>query len=49
MIWQIDPTHSHVSFAVRVLSVSTTRGRFHALRGHLHIDEQNCVPPPSLP
>jgi polyisoprenoid-binding protein YceI len=23
------------------LSVSTTRGRFHALRGHLHIDEQN--------
>src|SRR5713101_1970538 len=41
MIWQIDPTHSHVSFAVRVLSVSTTRGRFHALRGHLHIDEQH--------
>ena len=41
MIWQIDPTHSHVSFAVRVLSISTTRGRFHALRGHLHIDEQN--------
>ena len=41
MIWQIDSTHSHVSFAVRVLSVSTTRGRFHALRGHLHIDEQN--------
>src|SRR6266851_8561870 len=41
MIWQIDPTHSHVSFAIRVLSVSTTRGRFHALRGYLHIDEQN--------
>jgi polyisoprenoid-binding protein YceI len=41
MIWNIDPTHSHVSFAIRVLSVSTTRGRFHALRGHLHIDEQN--------
>ncbi len=41
MIWQIDPTHSHLSFAIRVLSVSTTRGRFHALRGHLHIDEQN--------
>ena len=41
MNWKIDPTHSHVSFAVRVLSVSTTRGRFHALRGHLHIDEQN--------
>ncbi len=41
MIWQIDPTHSHMSFAIRVMSVSTTRGRFHALRGHLHIDEQN--------
>jgi len=41
MIWNIDPTHSQVSFAVRVLSVSTTRGRFHALRGQLHIDEQN--------
>ena len=43
MIWQIDPTHSHLSFAVRVLSVSTTRGRFHALRGHLSIDEQNLA------
>src|SRR5256712_4302453 len=41
MIWQIDPIYSDVSFAVRVLSVSTTRGRFHALRGHLHIDEQH--------
>src|SRR5713226_2632726 len=41
MNWQIDPTHSHMSFAIRVMSVSTTRGRFHALRGHLHIDEQN--------
>ena len=41
MNWQIDPTHSHLSFAIRVMSVSTTRGRFHALRGHLYIDEQN--------
>ena len=41
MNWQIDPTHSHMSFAIRVVSVSTTRGRFHALRGHLSIDEQN--------
>src|SRR5439155_8372422 len=31
----------HLSFAIRVMSVSTTRGRFHALRGHLYIDEQN--------
>jgi len=41
MNWQIDPIHSHMSFAIRVMSVSTTRGRFHALRGHLSIDEQN--------
>jgi polyisoprenoid-binding protein YceI len=41
MIWKIDSTHSHVSFAIPVLGVSTTKGRFHALRGHLHIDEQN--------
>ncbi len=41
MILEIDPTHSHVSFALRVMSVLTTRGHFTALRGHLHIDEQN--------
>ncbi len=41
MIWTIDPTHSHVSFAIRVLGVTTTRGRFHALRGQLSLDEQH--------
>ncbi len=41
MIWEIDPIHSRVSFAIRVMSVSTTRGHFKALRGQLHIDEQN--------
>ena len=41
MIWEIDPIRSHISFSVRVMSVSTTRGRFKALRGQLHIDEQN--------
>ncbi len=41
MIWEIDSTHSHVSFAIRVMSVATTRGRFNRLRGQLHIDEQN--------
>jgi polyisoprenoid-binding protein YceI len=41
MIWEIDPTHSQVSFAIRVMSVTTTRGRFNKLRGQLHIDEQN--------
>ena len=41
MTWEIDPTHSQVSFAIRVMSVTTTRGHFNKLRGHLHIDEQN--------
>src|SRR5437899_11637628 len=41
MTWEIDSTHSHMSFAIRVMSISTTRGRFKALRGRLHIDEQN--------
>ena len=41
MIWEIDPIHSRVSFSVRVMSISTTRGHFKALRGQLHIDEQN--------
>jgi polyisoprenoid-binding protein YceI len=41
MIWEIDSTHSRVSFAIRVMSVTTTRGSFNTLRGQLHIDEQN--------
>jgi polyisoprenoid-binding protein YceI len=41
MIWEIDSTHSRVSFAIRVMSVTTTRGSFNRLRGQLHIDEQN--------
>ena len=41
MIWEIDPTHSQVSFAIRVLSVTTTRGSFNKVRGQLHNDEQN--------
>jgi polyisoprenoid-binding protein YceI len=41
MIWEIDSNHSHVSFSIRVLSVSTTRGHFNTFRGQLHLDEQN--------
>src|SRR2546430_12303679 len=39
MSWEIDAIHSHVSFAVRYLSVSTVRGRFNRMRGQIHIDE----------
>src|SRR5947209_5243613 len=41
MTWEIYSTHSQVSFAIRVMSVTTTRGRFNRLHGHLYIDEQN--------
>ena len=41
MIWEIDPIHSQVSFAIGVMSSATTRGRFNTVRGQLHIDEQN--------
>src|SRR6266487_6069139 len=41
MNWEIDPTHSHVSFTVRVMAISTMRGRFTILSGRLNIDEQN--------
>ena len=40
MIWEIDSTRSRVSFAIRVMLVTTTRGSFNTLRGQLHIDEQ---------
>ena len=39
MSWEIDAIHSHVSFAVRHLMVSTVRGRFNRMRGQIHIDE----------
>ncbi|GHO60534.1 YceI family protein [Ktedonobacter robiniae] len=39
MSWEIDSVHSTVSFAVRHMMVSTVRGHFNVLRGHLHIDE----------
>jgi len=39
MVWKIDPVHSAVSFTIRHMMVSTVRGRFDVVRGHLHIDE----------
>lgn len=31
--WQIDPSHSHVEFAVRHLMISTVKGRFSDVQG----------------
>jgi polyisoprenoid-binding protein YceI len=41
MISEIGSTPSWVSFVIRVMSVTTTKGSFNTLRGQLHIDEQN--------
>jgi polyisoprenoid-binding protein YceI len=39
--WQIDPTHTHVEFAVRHLMIATVKGRFADVSGTLELDEQD--------
>ena len=41
MAWEIDPSHSAVTFSVKHMMFSTVRGHFNVLSGHLHIDEQH--------
>jgi polyisoprenoid-binding protein YceI len=41
MAWQIDNTHSQVTFSVRHMMVSTVKGQFKVLSGKLEIDEQH--------
>jgi polyisoprenoid-binding protein YceI len=41
MAWEIDTDHSHVRFAVRQAAYRPLRGRFDALRGYAHIDDEN--------
>lgn len=38
MSWQLDPSHSHVGFAVKHLMVSTVRGEFRTYTGTLELD-----------
>lgn len=40
-IWQIDPAHTTVEFAVKHMMFTTVRGRFKALSGTIRIDEQH--------
>lgn len=40
MHWQIDPTHSSLTFAVRHMMVATVRGSMGGLRGTLEFDPQ---------
>ena len=41
MSWEIDASHSQAAFSVKHMMVSTVRGYFKVLSGHLQIDEQN--------
>lgn len=41
MIWEIDPAHSQVLFALPFLRVSTARGCFKTARGRFYIDEHH--------
>jgi polyisoprenoid-binding protein YceI len=36
--WKIDPSHSHVEFAVRHLMISTVKGRFAGVAGTVRTD-----------
>lgn len=42
-VWQIDPTHSSVEFAVRHMMVATVKGGFKTLSGHVDLDEAAWV------
>jgi polyisoprenoid-binding protein YceI len=45
MAWEIDAVHSEARFSVRRMASSPVRGRFHDVRGYLHVDEE--TPPHS--
>jgi polyisoprenoid-binding protein YceI len=37
--WKIDPSHSHLEFAVRHLMISTVKGRFGVVEGTVRTDD----------
>jgi polyisoprenoid-binding protein YceI len=39
--WKIDPSHSHLEFAVRHLMISTVKGRFSGVEGTVRTDDAN--------
>jgi polyisoprenoid-binding protein YceI len=40
-IWEIDPAHTTVEFAVKHMMFTTVRGRFKSFTGTIRVDEQN--------
>jgi polyisoprenoid-binding protein YceI len=41
MIWEIDPAHSTVEFAVKHMMVTTVKGRFKDVSGRIEVDDDN--------
>jgi len=41
MAWEIDPAHSYARFSVYHVTAGPVRGRFGAIRGYLHVDDEN--------
>ena len=40
-IWQLDPAHTTVEFAVKHMMFTTVRGRFKNFTGTVHVNEKN--------
>ena len=40
MSWQIDPSHSQITFSIRHMMISNVRGRFENFTGTVNFDEQ---------
>lgn len=40
-VWEIDPSHTSVEFAVKHMMFTTVRGRFKQFRGKIQVDEQS--------
>jgi polyisoprenoid-binding protein YceI len=41
LIWEIDPAHTTVEFAVKHMMFTTVRGRFKSFTGTIRVNEQN--------
>lgn len=41
MAWKIDPVHSHVSFSVKHMMVTTVHGKFGSYRGTVRLDPKD--------
>ncbi|MGH3926892.1 MAG: YceI family protein [Pseudonocardiaceae bacterium] len=41
--WMIDPTHSHVEFAVKHMMIATVKGRFAEVSGIVTVDETDIT------